>query len=125
MKSQQREVLQYTGWDYGESLLIIVAPLIGKGEIEAWIRVKFSLANLRNEENQLIMRMTMLTVLLMAAGILGVQWSQKQMSSFLQNVINQLQEMINERRVSSELNMSEQSSMALKPKREEKDFGYS
>ena len=123
MKSQQREVLQYTGWDYGESLLIIVAPLAGKGEIEAWIRVKFSLANIRNEENQLILHMTMLTVLLMAAGILGVQWSQKQMSSFLQNVINQLQEMINERRGSSDLHMSEHSSMASKQKEKKKILG--
>ena len=123
MKSQQREVLQYTGWAYGESLLIIVAPLIGNGEIEAWIRVKFSLANLHNEENQLILSMTLLTVLLMAAGILGVQWSQKQMSSFLQNVINQLQEMINERRGSSELNLSEPSRVSSKPKKNKKILG--
>ena len=101
MKNQKREVHRYTGWKNGESLLIIVAPLIGKGEIEAWICVKFSLANVHREENLLILRMTFLTFILMAIGIVGVQWSQKQMSAILQKVINQLQKMLTKLSVSN------------------------
>ena len=78
MKQQKQEVVLYDEGPTGEQLLIIVAPLIGKGQIEAWIRVIFSLDDLRREETQLVLRMTILTLILMAAGILGVQWAQKQ-----------------------------------------------
>lgn len=92
MKSQKREALQYTESPTGQRLLIIVAPLIGKGQIEAWIRVIFSLEHVQREEAQLVLRMTILTVILMAAGILGVQWAQKQVSGLLRKVINHLQD---------------------------------
>ena len=92
MKKMNRQVIQYSTNSQGEELLIIVAPLVGKGQIEAWIRVIFSLDHLRKEEMELFQRMGFLTVLLMAAGILGVQWAQKQVSGILQRVITKLQE---------------------------------
>ena len=92
MKKKNRQVIQYSTNPQGEELLIIVAPLVGKGQIEAWIRVIFSLDHLRREETELVQRMTFLTVLLMFAGILGVQWAQKQVSGILQRVITNLQE---------------------------------
>ena len=91
-RNKNRQVIQYSSNPQGEELLIIVAPLVGKGKIEAWIRVIFSLDHLRREEMELVQRMTFLTLLLMAAGMLGVQWAQKQVSGILQRVITNLQE---------------------------------
>ena len=123
MKNQKREVLQYTGWENGDSQLIIVAPLIGKGEIEAWICVKFSLANVRREENQLILRMTFLTIILMTIGIVGVQWSQKQTSVILQKVINQLQKTLTKLSVSGESRTTTKPESPSKFKRVKQDQG--
>ncbi len=95
MKKKNRQVIQYSTNPQGEEHLIIVAPLVGKGQIEAWIRVIFSLDHLRREETELVQRMTFLTLILMFAGILGVQWAQKQVSGILQRVITNLREPLN------------------------------
>ena len=92
MKQQNLEVLQYSEGPNGEQMLVVVTPLSKKESIEAWIRVIFSLEDVRREEAQLVLRMTILTIVLMAVGILGIRWSQNQMSFLLQKVINQLRE---------------------------------
>ena len=102
MKKQNRQVIQYTADPKGEQLLIIVAPLVGKGKIEAWIRVIFSLDDLRREENQLVQRMTLITLFLMAGGMLGVQWAQKQVSAILQKVITNLQDALPKSKAANE-----------------------
>jgi PAS domain S-box-containing protein len=102
MKQMNRQVIQYSTSPQGEQLLIIVAPLVGKGQIEAWIRVIFSLDHLRREETQLAQRMILITLLLMAAGILGVQWAQKQVSAILQRVITNLQDALTKLKVPGE-----------------------
>jgi len=109
MKSQNQQVIQYTDDPTGEQLLIIVAPLVGKGQIEAWIRVIFSLDDLRREENQLVQRMTLITVLLMAASILGVQWAQKQVSAILQKVVANLQDALTKLKAPNESSDIEES----------------
>jgi len=116
MKKMNRQVIQYSTNPQGEQLLIIVAPLIGKGQIEAWIRVIFSLDHLRREETELVQRMTFLTVLLMAAGIFGLQWAQKQVSAILQRVITNLQDALTKLRVPSETPGNEQSTSSQDPK---------
>ena len=115
MKKKNRQVIQYSTNPQGEELLIIVAPLVGKGQIEAWIRVIFSLDHLRREETELVQRMTFLTVLLMAAGILGVQWAQKQVSGILQRVITNLQEPLKKLRGPSDTPGIEKSSNPQDP----------
>ena len=115
MKKMNRQVIQYSTNPQGEQLLIIVAPLVGKGQIEAWIRVIFSLDHLRREETALVQRMTFLSLLLMAAGILGVQWAQKQVSGILQRVITSLQEPLKKLRVPSEIPGSKKSTSPQDP----------
>ena len=111
MKSQNEQVIHYSEHPSGEQLLIIVAPLVGKGQIEAWIRVIFSLEDLRRKETQLVQRMTLITLLLMAGGILGVQWAQKQVSGILQKVITNLQDALpKEPRSNERLNVEGSSS---------------
>ena len=109
MKQMNRQVIQYSTNPKGEEFLIIVAPLVGKGQIEAWIRVIFSLDYLRKEETELVQRMTILTLLLMAAGMLGVQWAQKQVSGILQKVITNLQEPLKKFKARSEPTETDQS----------------
>ena len=123
MKQQKQEVVRYDEGPTGEQLLIIVAPLIGKGQIEAWIRVIFSLDDLRREETQLVLRMTVLTLILMAAGILGVQWAQKQVAGLLQKVSNHLQEALAKLKVASGDPVMEESKGAALPTRENLDRG--
>jgi len=88
---QQEKVLRYTESEKGEPLLIMVAPLVGDKETKAWIRVTFSLENVQKQELQLILNMSLMTVLLIGAGLLSLYWSKNHISSILQSVINQLQ----------------------------------
>ena len=123
MKNQKREVLQYAESSTGEQLLIIVAPLIGKGQIEAWIRVIFSLEDVQREEAQLVLRMTILTIIFMGAGIFGVQWAQKQVSNLLQKVISHLQEALTKLKVTSVSPVTEASHGTANPARQNLDQG--
>ena len=109
MKPLKQEVLEYIETPSGEEVLVIVAPLIGKGQIEAWIRVIFSLEDLKREETELVRRMTILAVIFMVGGILGVQWAQRQVSALLRKVINNLQETVTKLKVSEESEATETS----------------
>jgi PAS domain S-box-containing protein len=91
MKQQQEKALRYTDTENGEPLLIMVAPLQSRSKAEAWIRVTFSLTNVKQQDAELILNMTLMTILLIGAGILSLYWSKHNISSILQSVINQLQ----------------------------------
>ncbi len=91
MKQHTQPVFRYKNDKAGELCLVIVAPLPGTEEMEAWIRVVFSLQSVYQEDMQLILRMTLMTLLLLIAGIFSLNWSQSHISSILQRVINQLQ----------------------------------
>ncbi len=123
MKQQKREALHYTESSAGEQLLIIVAPLSEKGQIKAWIRVIFSLEDVQREETQLVFHMTVLTMILMGAGIFGVQWAQKQVSGLLQKVNNHLQEALTKLKVSGVNPVTEASQVTASPKRQTLDQG--
>ncbi len=100
MKQQQQKGLRYTETETGEPLLIMVAPLQGKTEPEAWIRVTFSLTNVKQQDIELILNMTLMTIIFIGAGILSLYWSKNNISSILQSVINQLQGALANRDVS-------------------------
>lgn len=91
MKQQEKTVFRYAFAKAGEPQLIMAAPLKGNGTTEAWIRINFSLKNVYQEEMQLILHMTLMTLLLIGAGIVSLYWSQRHISIFLQSVIQQLQ----------------------------------
>ncbi|MDH5427010.1 MAG: ATP-binding protein [Nitrospirota bacterium] len=91
MKQQQEKVLRYTKSEKGEPILIMVAPLLGDKETNAWIRVSFSLQNVREQDLQLMVNMSLMTILLIGAGLLSLYWSKHHISSILQSVIDQLQ----------------------------------
>ena len=101
MKKPREKVLRYAETETGIPLLIMVAPLTGQGETEAWIRVIFSLANVKQQDMELILNMTLMTIILIGAGILSLNWSKNNISSILQSVINQLQATLADRKLSS------------------------
>ncbi len=94
MKEAHQKVMRYSTNKAGEPVLTMVAPLQGKGETDAWIRVIFSLQAVKEQDFQLIMNMFLMTLLLIGAGILSLQWSKKSISSILQSVIEQLQQTV-------------------------------
>ena len=86
MKQQHEKVLRYTNSGKGEPWLIMVAPLLGRSEAEAWIRVTFSLTNVKKQDAELIFNMTLMTLILIGAGILSLYWSKHNISSILQSL---------------------------------------
>ncbi len=52
MKQQEQIISRYTVDKAGEPQLIMTAPLTGKGETKAWIRITFSLEKVYQEEIQ-------------------------------------------------------------------------
>ncbi len=101
MKQQQEKVVRYTEDESGKLRLIIVAPLQGQGETEAWIRVTFSLTSVKQQDIELIMNMALMTIILIGAGILSLHWSKRNISFILQSVINQLQGTLAGRKLST------------------------
>ncbi len=92
LKDQNAEVFQKAQGPNQEPLLLMVAPLPGQEETPAWIRVTFSLKEVQQEETQLIVRMSLITILLICAGILSIHWSQQRFSAILRRVVDQLHE---------------------------------
>ena len=101
MKQQQEKVVRYTKDEKENPCLIIVAPLQGQGKTEAWIRVIFSLVSLKQRDMELILNMALMTLILIGAGILSLYWSKNNISSILQSVINQLQDTLAGRKLST------------------------
>lgn len=88
----QTEFIHYTKDSKKEPILVIVEPLFDKGKIAAWVRVIFSLKQVRQEELQATVRMLLVTLALIAAGIFGIQVAQRQVSHVFRGIIAQLQE---------------------------------
>ena len=92
LKQPNRTAFRYTETREGEPLLVIVAPLVGQGRTDAWLRASFSLQDLHQEDLRLVIQMSLITLLLMATVIASLRWSQNRISSILRNVIKQLQD---------------------------------
>lgn len=92
LKNSNRTAFRYTESPAGEPLLVIVAPLTGQGKTDAWLRASFSLQELHQEDMQLVLRMSLITLLLMGAVIASLRWSQNRISSILLKVIEELQD---------------------------------
>ncbi len=86
----RQEVLTYSQDVHGEPVLVIVEPLFADGQLTAWLRVVMSLTQVRQEEWQTVLRMFLVTLALMAAGIVGVQVAQRHVSHVLRTLIGQL-----------------------------------
>ncbi len=102
MKHQREKTIRYTTTETDIPLLIMAAPLQGQGEAEAWIRVTFSLTQVKQQDMELIVNMILMTILLMGAGILSLYWSKNNISSILESVINQLQHTLEHRTLSAQ-----------------------
>lgn len=89
-KSHQ-EVVTYATDAEGEPILVIVEPLMNEGKIAAWTRVVFSLSQERREEWQSIQRMTLVTLALMLAGIMGIYVIQRNISRVFHGIVAKLQ----------------------------------
>ncbi len=86
----RQEVLTYSQDVHGEPVLVIVEPLFADRQLTAWLRVVMSLTQVRQEEWQTVLRMLLVTLALMAAGIVGVQVAQRHVSHVLRTLIGQL-----------------------------------
>ena len=86
----RQEVLTYSQDVHGEPVLVIVEPLFADRQLTAWLRVVMSLTQVRHEEWQTVLRMLLVTLALMAAGIVGVQVAQRHVSHVLRTLIGQL-----------------------------------
>ena len=87
----QSEFLAY-GYDArGDPSLMIVEPLVVNEEIPARIRTIFSLANVRREEWQGVQRLALVTLALIAAGMVGIQLAQRHIGRVFRGIIGQLQ----------------------------------
>ena len=101
MKHQHEKSVLYTESKSGVPLFIMAAPLHGQGKTEAWIRVTFSLTTVKQQDTELIINMMLITLLLIGAGILSLYWSTHNISSILQSVIDQLQDTLAGKKLSS------------------------
>jgi len=90
----QKEVITYATGTDGAPLFVIVEPLMDQGKIAAWTRIVFSLNQVRQQEWQSIQRMSLVTLALMLAGIIGVHVSQRKVSNIFRGIVNDLQQAV-------------------------------
>lgn len=86
------EIVSYTIDSAGKPILVIVEPLLGKDAVSTWIRIMFSLDSVRQTELRAFRRMLVITLVLIATGILGIGIAQRQVSRVLRGIIKQLQD---------------------------------
>lgn len=84
------ELISYIQDSMGEPILVIVEPLLDKGEIRVWVRIIFSLAHVRHELLQAIKRMALVTLALVIVGIIAVQIAQQQIARVFHGIIGRL-----------------------------------
>src|SRR2546422_5967488 len=77
--------------DRGEPILLIVEPLFDQRRITAWIRVVFSLTQVQHEVWSSIARLLVLTLALVAVGIIAVRLILRHMTGLLHRISVQLQ----------------------------------
>ncbi len=90
-RDRQNESLTYGRDDRGEPTLLIVEPLFDQGRITAWIRVVFSLTQVQHEVWSSIARLLVLTLALVAVGIIAVRLILRHMTGLLHRIGVQLQ----------------------------------
>ena len=86
------ESLTYSRDGRDEPILVIVEPLFDQGQITAWIRVVFSLTHVQHEVWSSIARLLVLTLALVAVGIIAVRLILRHMTDLLHRIADQLQE---------------------------------
>ena len=86
------ESLTYSRDGQDEPILVIVEPLFDQGQITAWIRVVFSLTHVQHEVWSSIARLLVLTLALVAVGIIAVRLILRHMTGLLHRIADQLQE---------------------------------
>ena len=91
-RSRESESLEYRQDAQGKPTLVIMEPLSDQGKITAWIRVVFSLKNIRQEALVTMGRMVILTLALVATGIFSVRFALRRMAHLLRQIVGQLQE---------------------------------
>lgn len=84
------EVVAYSRDDDGQPILVIVEPLFAKRQLTAWLRVVMSLAHVRQEVWHTVGQVLVVTLALIAAGMVGVHVVQRHVSNVLQILIGQL-----------------------------------
>jgi signal transduction histidine kinase/DNA-binding response OmpR family regulator len=90
-RDRQNESLTYGQDDRGDPILLIVEPLFDQGRITAWIRVVFSLTHVQYEVWSSIARLLVLTLALVAVGIIAVRLILRHMTGLLHRIGVQLQ----------------------------------
>ena len=90
-RDRQNESLTYGRDDRGEPILLIVEPLFDQRRITAWIRVVFSLTQVQHEVWSSIARLLVLTLALVAVGIIAVRLILRHMTGLLHRISVQLQ----------------------------------
>jgi signal transduction histidine kinase/DNA-binding response OmpR family regulator len=90
-RDRQNESLTYGRDDHGEPILLIVEPLFDQERITAWIRVVFSLTHVQHEVWSSIARLLVLTLALVAVGIIAVRLILRHMTGLLHRIGVQLQ----------------------------------
>lgn len=91
-RSRETESLEYQQDGEGEQILVVTEPLYDQGRVSAWVRVVFSLSNIRQEVLFAIGRMAILTLLLVAAGMFAMRFTLRHMARLLHQIVIQLQE---------------------------------
>ncbi len=86
----QAELLIHSKDANGQPILVIVEPLFAQRQLTAWLRLVMSLAHVQETEWQTVERMLLVTLALIAAGIIGVHVVQRHVSSVLHTLIGQL-----------------------------------
>lgn len=81
------ESVTYQDHVQGQPVLVIVEPLSVNGELAAWLRVVLSLSQVQQQEWQNAIWMVMVTLALIAVGIIGVQIAQQHVSTVLRDLI--------------------------------------
>ncbi len=84
------EVVSYTTGPQGAPVLVIAEPLVDDHRITAWVRLIFSLVQVREKELQAIERMALVTLALVIAGMVGVHLAQRQISTIFHGIIGRL-----------------------------------
>jgi PAS domain S-box-containing protein len=78
----------------GSPILVVVEPLFDGERVAAWVRVIYSLADVRREQLKAAVSMAVLALALMMAGILGVSFAQRDAVRRLRAIIRQLREAV-------------------------------
>ena len=89
------EVIAHATATDGVPMLITVDPLRDGTEISAWVRIEFSLVRLNQQIARELGEAVLLTLFLIGAGLVSIQFSIRKMSLAFRQTADQLQETLN------------------------------